>query len=296
MKRILILFAALLVLFGCQNKAHHGEGEQSFLDDYGRMINTPTNPQRVVSVSPAVTEIMFDLGAGELLVGRTDFCNYPEEALAIESIGGISNLNIEKIISLNPDLVISGSMVPETCIKQLADLGIPVVCIIEKEHFENLYENIARIGTLIGRQRAADSLNNSLKAQISVLDLDYYERYNGQDDQYRPTMYYVVGFGKGGDFTAGANTFINEIIHLAGGKNIAEHNDGWSFSREALLNTNPTYIIIRDEDADAFCRTAPYNKLAAVRLGNIIRINSGMIDLQVPRNIEAIKIIHAAIQ
>lgn len=296
MKRILFLFAALLVLVGCQNKANHAEDEQSFLDDYGRMINTPLNPQRVVSVSPAVTEIMFDLGAGELLVGRTDFCNYPEEAKAIESIGGISNLNVEKIISLKPDLVISGSMVPENSIKQLADLGIPVVCIIEKEHFESLYENISRIGALLGRQRSADSLNNSLKAQIAVLDLDFYERYNGQDDQYRPTMYYVVGFGKGGDFTAGANTFINEIIHLAGGKNIAEHNDGWSFSREALLNTNPTYIIIRNEDADVFCHTAPYNKLAAVRLGNIIRIDSGMIDLQVPRNIEAVKIIHAAIQ
>ena len=248
-------------------------------DDYGRTVVVPAAPQRVVSLSPAVTEIIYALGAEEMLVGRTDFCLYPPEVAAIPSIGGISNLNIEKILSLNPDLVISGSMVGKKVTDQMDAMGTPMVCVIEKPRFEALYDNILAIGRLVGREPEADSLNNMLRDRVSQLS---------PLTSHLSPCYYVVGFGAGGNFTAGGNTFINDIIRMAGGRNIAEDVEGWSYSLEALVKADPDYIIVRREDSAAFCAMKPYNRLSAVRNGHVIGIESGTLDLQVPRNIDAI--------
>ena len=242
----------------------------------------PANPQRVVSLSPAVTEILFALGAQELIVGRTDFCTYPPEAAEIPSIGGISNLNIESILSLNPDLVISGSMVGKKVTDQMDAMGTPMVCVIEKPRFEALYDNINAIGHLVGKEHEADSLNRLLSSKVAELLRDSVTQSPSH------SVYYVVGFGAGGNFTAGGNTFINDIIRMAGGRNIAEDIEGWSYSLEALVKEDPDYIIVRREDSAAFCAMKPYNRLSAVRKGHVIGIESGTLDLQVPRNIDAI--------
>ncbi len=276
----LLGFVLLLVACGhSSNQAITQSGNDTVTDDYGRTVVVPAEPQRVVSLSPAVTEIIYALGAQDILVGRTDFCEYPPEAQDIPSIGGISNLNIEKILSLDPDLVISGSMVGKKVTDQMDQMGVPMVCVIEKPRFEALYDNIAAIGKLVGKEAAADSLNAVLKDRASQLPTNHYPL---------PTVYYVVGFGAGGNFTAGGNTFINDIIRMAGGRNIAEDIDGWSYSLEALVKEDPDYIIVRREDSAAFCSMKPYYNLSAVKKGHVIGIVSGTLDLQVPRNIDAI--------
>ncbi len=282
-------FISLLLLFpfffsSCSHPVRQ-EITDTVTDDYGRTVVVPAQPQRVVSLSPAVTEILFALGAGDLLVGRTDFCTYPPEAALIPSIGGISNLNIEKILSLNPDLVISGSMVGKKVTDQMDAMGTPMVCVIEKPRFEALYGNITAIGRLVGKEHEADSLVEDLKQKVDRLLAD-----TSLSSFHSPlsTCYYVVGFGAGGNFTAGGNTFINDIIGMAGGRNIAEDIDGWSYSLEALVKEDPDYIIVRREDSAAFCGMKPYNSLGAVRQGHVIGIESGTLDLQVPRNIDAV--------
>lgn len=279
----LLLFLTLLLFMSCNNAATSSNEEQTvaYTDDYGTQVNVPTHPQRIVSTSPAVTEIIFALGGENLLVGRTDFCVYPPEAAEIESIGGISNLNIERIMSLNPDLVISGSMIPKKSTLQMEKMGVPTVCVIEKQHYDGLYENISKIGLLIGRTEAADSLNQLLREQLATLDVPTVSK--------PKEVYYVVGFGAAGNFTAGGDSFINDIIQLAGGHNIAEEATGWSYSLENLLQQNPEYIIIRKEDSAAFCNMPPYTQLDAVKKGKVIAIESSLIDLQIPRNIEAIQ-------
>ena len=271
---------------GTQSPSH--SDTLSVTDDYGRTVVVPAHPQRVVSLSPAVTEIIYALGAQELLVGRTDFCTYPPEAAEIPSIGGISNLNIEKILSQGPDLVISGSMVGKKVTDQMDAMGTPMVCVIEKPRFEALYDNIAAIGRLVGRENEADSLVESLKRKVESLQTDTTPSSSGRTRGYAPTCYYVVGFSAGGNFTAGGNTFINDIIRMAGGRNIAEEVEGWSYSLEALVKEDPDYIIVRREDSAAFCSMKPYNRLSAVLGGHVIGIESGTLDLQVPRNIDAI--------
>lgn len=255
----------------------------TFIDDYQRSVEVPLNPIRIVSTSPAVTEIMYALKAEQLLVGRTDYCVYPPQAQEIPSIGGISNLNVEKIVSLNPDLVISGSMIPQKSSQQLEQMGIPIVCVIEKQRFDGLYENISKIGQLVGRTSEADSLVELMKTQLQSLTQQL-----NNTNTVRPSVYYVVGFGPSGNFTAGGNSFINDLIDMAGGRNIAADITGWSYSLEALMQADPDYIMIRREDSATFCRTQPYNRLKAVKQGNVIALESGTIDLQVPRNLQAI--------
>lgn len=282
-KRLLIiLIAATVILGGCKHSVAPTEAASyEYTDDYGSTVSVPTHPKRVVSLSPAVTEILFALDADSLLVGRTEFCTYPPEAAAIENIGGISNLNIEKVLSCEPDLIISGSMVPQKVVQQFETMGVPLVCVIEKQHFDGLFENISKIGGLVGLSERADSLNAILHAELGQLDLHTPDR--------PATVYYVVGFGSGGNFTAGGNTFINDIITMSGGENIAHDSQGWTFSVEALMDADPDYIIIRGGDSARFCQTAPYKQLSAVRKGNMIALEDGVLDLQVPRNIQVIK-------
>lgn len=256
---------------------------QTTTDDYGRTVAYPTHPQRIVSTSPAITEIICALGAQELLVGRTDFCSYPPTVSNIESIGGISNLNIEKVVSLRPDLVISGSMVPKKSTEQLEKMHVPIVCVIEQQRFEGLFDNITKVGHLIGYEREADSLNSLLRSR--------YEALAHTITAPLPSVYYVVGYGKSGNFTASGNTFINDIIEHAGGYNVAADINGWEYSLEALLTADPDYIVIRREDSASFCRMMPYTQLTAVKSGHVIALESGTIDLQVPRNIDCIELL-----
>lgn len=275
----------VLLLAACGGQQQQVSTTDTVTDDYGRTVVIPAHPQRVVSLSPAVTEIMFALGADSLLVGRTDFCVYPAQAEHIPSIGGISNLNIEKILSLSPDLVISGSMVGKKVTDQMDQMGVPMVCVVEKPKFEALYDNIRAIGRLVDKDREADSLNTLMRQRVSALGSDMI---TPLPDNTRPSVYYVVGYGAGGNFTAGGNTFINDIIRMAGGRNIAADVEGWSYSLEALVKEDPDYIIVRREDSAAFCGMKPYNRLSAVQQGRVIGIVSGTFDLQVPRNIDAI--------
>lgn len=295
MKRTTILLVLAIALCSCHGRKDTTGVVDTVTDDYGRTIVVPAHPQRVVSLSPAVTEILFAIGADSLLAGRTDFCIYPDEAAQIPSIGGISNLNIEKILSLNPDLVISGSMVGKKVTDQMDQMGTPMVCVIEKPHFDALYDNIRTIGKLVGKTQEADSLCNKLMDETRALtNGDKGDTPSPQTDgskencQTVPTVYYVVGFGAGGNFTAGGNTFINDIIKMAGGRNIAEEVTGWNYSLEALVQNDPDFIIVRREDSAAFCSMKPYNRLRAVREGRVIGIVSGTLDLQVPRNIDAV--------
>ena len=280
MRRIVVcwLVAVAMLTAGCGHSSRNVSATDTVTDDYGRAVVVPSAPQRVVS-SPAVTEIMYALGAADMLVGRTDFCEFPPEAADVPSVGGISNLNVERILSLNPDLVLCGSMVSKKATDQFDRMGTPIVCVVEKPRFDALYDNISTIGRLVGKARAADSLNALLRQRVEAL---------GEPEGEPKSCYYVVGFGASGNFTAGGNTFINDIIRMAGGRNIAEDVNGWSYSLEALMKADPDYIIVRREDSAAFTSTKPYSSLTAVKEGRVIGIVSGTLDLQVPRNIEAV--------
>lgn len=302
-KTILLFLLPLLVACGhSNNQSIKQSTTDTVTDDYGRTVVINGHASRIVSASPSITEILYALGQSHRLVGRTDFCVYPPDADTLTSIGGISNLNIEAILALHPDLVLTASMIPQRSVDQLEQMGVPVVCIIEKNHFEDLYGNIRQIGGLIHCEAAADSLITLLQQRvkdefrISNFEKDSNSEFKNQNSKLTPTVYYVVGFGPTGNFTAGGNTFIDDIIQLAGGRNLAHDVTGWSYSLESLIHNDPDYIVVRREDSAAFCHTEPYTQLSAVKNGRVIGIESGTMDLQVPRNIDAILYLRSRIK
>lgn len=244
--------------------------------------------KRIVSVSTQVTEIICDLGCMDRLVARTDFCDYPLEVTKIQSIGGVSNPNIEKIISLNPDVVITSSMMPKKLFALLENAGLPVMSFKESNEIEGMYKVIDILGKLLQRETQADSLINDCKQRLqrtkAACDSIQKEKHIS-----KPKVYYVVGFGASGDFSAGKNTYINEMFALAGADNIAKESINWVFTKEQLFKNEPDYIFIRKNDVEKFCNLSPYNELKAVKEHRVIGLD-GM-DAQTPRSISLIEFI-----
>lgn len=295
MKRIAFFFTFSLLFLACGNRgagdrapeagANFFEGK----DAYGREVVIPSEPQRIISLSPAITEITFLLHSEDKLVGITDFCDYPPETSRIQRVGTLLNINVESLLKLQPDLILIGSVVSKKDVAKMEEAQVPVYSVKAEGHVEDIFTTIGKLGVILNKQGAADSLIASYKSDLQQVK-------NLQDSTTeRKSVYYVVGFGDAGDYTAPGKSFINDIIQLAGGRNIAEQLQTWSISREFLFQQDPDYIFIRAEDRDAFCRTYPYTKLNAVKAGRVYPINSGWIDQLSPRNIEAIKLIHSKI-
>ncbi len=289
MKKTILLFFFLGLFFSCKesnfSNKEKSEANLEFTDYYNRTVKVKQNPQTVISVSPGITELLFDLGVGNKIIGRTTFCNYPKEALQIETIGGISDANLERIIALRPQIVITSSMVRKDLVENIEKAGISIICLPERSNIEGVFNTLKILGKIFEKEKTADSLINNMKIQLDEIKSTYNK---GSD---KPSIYYVIGYGASGDFTAGKNTYINEIIELSGGRNIANNISNWSYSKEELFSQQPDYIIVRQEDLNHFINTAPYKDLKAVKQKKVLGINSSLIDCQTCRSVEAIRII-----
>ncbi|MGP1514760.1 MAG: ABC transporter substrate-binding protein [Bacteroidales bacterium] len=294
MRRILYLGVALLLVFcliGCNNK----QNEPTIGSD-NLYITPDTNVKqeysRIVSVSPQVTEIICELGCIDKLIARTDFCNFPPAVEKIHSIGGINNANLELIISLKPDIVITSSIFTKKMVTILEDAHLTVLSFREGSKIVDMYKVMTTLGKIVGKKNRADSLINSCKIRL--------DKVSAQCDSIiktkhiaKPKVYYVVGFGAGGDFSAGIDTYVNEIFNLAGADNIAKTAKNWSFNKEELFKNQPEYIFIRSQDMEKFKTTHPYSELEAVKKGNVFGID--YLDNQTPRSIDAIEFIFKTI-
>ncbi len=248
-------------------------------DSYGREVVIPRQPQRIISLGPNITEMVFALGLGDSLIGRTDFCDYPEAVFSVASVGGIMDPSIERIIDLEPDLVISSAHVGRAVVNSLEQAGIPVVALYADENFEGVFFTIREVGRITGAQDASESIIREMEETFSMIS----ERVS---DVPKPRVYYVVGFGEWGDFTAGGDTYINQLIELAGGENIAAGISGWSYSVEKLVEEDPDIILISKffSMKEQFASSPVYRDLRAVQAGDLYALDTNMIDRQGVRN------------
>lgn len=277
----------VLFLFGCKSpKQTESDVFFEWKDSYNRHIELAKAPERIVSISPAITEVMYLVGAQNKLVGISDFCMYPPETAKITKIGGMHNINFEVLLSLHPDVVLIGSMISQKDVDAIEKMGIPVVCIVEEKSMEGMADMMEVIGRITQCEEKASSEASNWRDKI-----DGIRQENAQDSTTRKKVYYVVGFGDAGDFTAPKNTHINEIIELAGCENVGKKLSTWNISREVLFEANPDIILIRKEDKEAFCNQYPYTLLPAVKENRVYPIESGWIDIVSPRNIKAVDMI-----
>ena len=254
-------------------------------DSYHRHVQLDTAPQRIVSISPAITEVMFLVGAQDKLVGVSEFCKYPPETEKITKVGGMHNINFEVLLSLHPDVVLIGSMISQKDVDAIEKMGIPVICIVEESSLEGMAEMMEVVGKITQCEEKGNSEAAKWKDKIAE------RRANVPAPENRKCVYYVVGFGDGGDFTAPKNTHIEEIIELAGARNAGDSLTGWNISREYLFKINPDIILVRNEDKEAFQSRYPYTLLDAVKNGRVYGIESGWIDVVSLRNMQAVDFI-----
>lgn len=260
-------------------------------DSKGKEVVIEKEPKRIISVAPSVTELVYAMGKGDELVGRTDYCDYPEDAKKVQSIGSLTDPNIEKIIELKPDVVVASTHFKDDVAKKLTDLGIKIVVIYNANDLNGAFDSMITLGQIINAQDKANALVTSMKKKID----DIKEKVKGKET---PKAYYVVGFGKSGDYTATGETFIAQMLKAAGGDNIAQDASGWKYSLEKIIEKDPEYIIVSKNNGvkAQFASTDGYKELSAVKNNKVIEIDENLLNRQGPRladGVEALaKILH----
>ncbi len=262
-----------------------------FTDSNEREIVFEEAPERILSTAPNITETMFALGAEDKLVGRTDYCDYPVEASSIDSIGSLTEVNIEKITELEPDVVIAASFFKEENIKKLEALGIKVAVVISQEDFEGAYENIRNIALLANKEEKAEEIIKDMQDKVS------YVKASVKSEAVK-SVYYIVGYGDYGDYTATGDTFIGKMLEIAGGENIAKDATGWKFSLEKLVEADPDIVISENDEAtmSGLQEANGYKDLTAIKNGNLYGVDKDMVSRMGPRLADGLlqiaKVIH----
>lgn len=288
---VIISSMTVISLIGCTKTQEVKKDEAiKIVDSYNREVSLEKVPERVVSISPGATETIYALNSQDTLVGRSDYCDYPKEATSIESVGQITEPNIEKIAELNPDLVIASAHFSQELVDKIEALGIKVAVLYGEESFDGAYKNIQDIALVLGKEKEGTEIVDGMKKKVEEVE-------SKVKNLEKPSVYYVVGFGKT-DFTAGGNTFIGQIIDSAGGDNIAKDIEGWNYSKEVLMEKNPDTVVLSDkyDSKSGFTTGEGYKELKAVKEGKVYEIDDNMLSRQGPRQAEGLealaKIIH----
>lgn len=201
-----------------------------------------TNFKRIVSLGPSATEILFAIGAGDKIVARTDFCDYPEQVSDIPSVGGFdsTNISLESIISFEPDLVYLFAGMHDNLIKPLEELGIKVF-VSDASSIKAIEKEILDAGKLINRQEEAVNVVAEMDAKLS--EVRNFAAESRKEGEY-PSVFWQVWDEP--LMSVGKQSFINDMISAAGGKNIFEDIDAAYpiVSEEAVIAANPKYIFI----------------------------------------------------
>lgn len=291
-KSIIMLIAVVMMfatLVGCSPSNKGTEETEVFnvsiTDSTGTTITLDKKPEKIVSLAPSTTEILYFLGVEDKIVGRTNYCSFPESMEAVPSVGKTSDPNIEAIVELAPDLIVASTHVSNEVITKLREVGLNVAFLNEQDGFEGTYSAITNIGALIGEEEAAEAVIVDMKQKVE----DVITKVNALGKENKPKVYYAVGYGEK-DSTAGGTTFIGEIITLAGGDNVSKDIDGWSISKEQIAENEPDMIIMPSgrDMAEGMKTTAFYKDLKAVQAGELYEIDGDMISRQGPRVADAL--------
>lgn len=267
----------------------------SVVDDAGRTVEVVKNPQRLISLAPSNTEILFALGLGDKVVGVTDFCDYPEEAKAIEQVGTYFEPNIEIIFSLSPDLVLAITDLPEV-IAKLEELGVPAL-ILDPSDLEGILADIQLVGKATGAEREAEALVSEMRERIAVVTE------KAGEVKERPRVFCEIdATDPSKPWTTGPSSFMDAMIRLSGGTNVAADAESpWpQLSAEEIIAKDPEIIILADYKygvtAESVRERPGWEVITAVKEGTICDIDDDLISRPGPRIVDGLeavaKIIH----
>ena len=249
-------------------------------DGLGRAVEIPETVEKVVSLTAANTEIVYALGAGDLLVGADAYSDYPEEANDLPRMGDYAGPNVELIAAAEADVVLASTTLQQDAIEKMEALGLNVVC-VEPSGLDELYEGIVLIAAVVGADPTPllTDMQDAIAQTAAAVPADM-----------EPVrVYFALSFGESGDFSAGKGTFIDELIAMAGGENVAADSEyAWPmYSLEGIVAADPDVILISDYGdgtaAEQFCALPGYGELRAVQEGHVYALTDDLISRPGPR-------------
>ena len=291
---ICIVLLSLLVsmVAGCQPQFQPG----TYTDDMGRAVAIDQAPQRIVSFGPSITEILFALGLEEKVVGVSNYCDYPEAAKLKAKVGDAFNPSLERIVELEPDLVLT--LKQEQLNRELDALGIKFM-VLDPEDIDGILGDIELVGEITGTEKKAEELIEDMQDSISqVIAL--------VEDAPEVRVFFIVdATDLTLPWTAGTGSFIDALITMAGGENIAAKAQGaWvQFSLEQIVSADPEVIVIQTMTGgiptvskEGLEEHPVWGEMTAVKQGKICFINGDLVSRPGPRIVQGLeemaKIIH----
>lgn len=254
------------------------------VDDSGTTIRLAKRPARIVSLTPSNTEILFALGLDKEIVGVTTYCDYPAAAKAKEKVGDL-NLDLEKVVSLRPDLLLGVGSMQSEAISRLRDLGL-VVMVLDPTNLETTMAAIIKVGRVTGREGAARKLVNGMKKRIAAVK----NRLSGLTPAQKPRVFVEIWMDP--VMTAGPGTFTGELITLAGGRDIAHDAKPWAiFSPELIVARDPEIIVSQCGSASQILKRPGWEGIDAVRNGRVYDVDQNIFSRLGPRLVEALEIL-----
>lgn len=261
-------------------------------DGLGRQVSFDQPAQRIVSLAPSNTEILFALGAGGQVVGRDQFSDYPSQAQSVAAVGGDTGaFNTEAILALKPDLVLASQLSPAEQVNALEDLGLKVYLLPNPTTLEEMFGTLSLVGQITGRQAEAQALVEQLTSRVNVVD----EKLAGVNG--RPLVFYELDATDiNAPYTAGPGTFIDLLIGRAGGINLGgKLTDAYpQVSIEKLLVDNPQVIILGDSTwggvtPEAVMARESWSGLQAVQEGQVYSFDENLVVRPGPRLVDGLE-------
>jgi iron complex transport system substrate-binding protein len=296
--KTLLLALLVLAMAACSPGAKKLGQPLNMVDGLGRSVNLDGPALRVVSLAPSNTEILYAVGAGGQVVGRDDFSNYPEPALQVTAVGGsMGDYNLEQIVSLKPDLVLAAEINTPEQVQALEKLDLTVFYVANPKDLGKMYVLLNTIATLTGHEAQASQMVTDLKARADKVQAAL------ANVTERPKVFYELdGSEPSKPWTSGRDTYISQLIGMAGGENVADQQgaDWLQMSQEALIIQNPDIILLGDAaygtTAEDVAARAGWDAIRAVKESRIYPFNDDTVSRPGPRNVDALeelaKIIH----
>ncbi|NLG50666.1 MAG: cobalamin-binding protein [Chloroflexi bacterium] len=271
--------------------ADAGDFPLTITDSMNRTVTLEQVPERVISLAPSITEILFAVGAGEQVVGVTSFCNYPEEATTRQVVGGFdpSTISVEQIVALEPDLVFVEDHLQQPVIDALDQVGIPVMAVAART-VPGVYENIVLVGQVTGHVTEAEQVATSMRERIDAVAA----RVESIPVEQRPTVFWEMWDEP--LMTTGPETFTSQIIELAGGVNLfADVTENYpQVSMEEVVQRNPAAIMASDSmgeklTVEQISQRPGWAEIDAVRDERIYLLNGDISSRAGPRLADAVE-------
>lgn len=261
-------------------------------DQRGKEFQFEQPLQRIVSLAPSNTEILFAVGAGSQVVGRDTFSDFPAEAANVADIGGgFGVLDTETILASTPDLVLAADLTPAEQIQALEDLGLNVFVLGNPTDLPGMYENLRSVAAMTGHVEETDTLIESLKERVTVVE----EKLSGITD--RPLVLYELdGTDPNAPWVPGPGTFVNTLLTMAGGDSMSARLDGaWvQVSLETIIEMNPEIILLGDAQwggvtPEMVAARGGWEALTAVQQGKVYPFDDNLVSRPGPRMVDGLE-------